>query len=120
TRPSRKLQFAHERPPTTAERRPLRTFRFAPPDCDREILSWRNLMKKSRTTFVFMVLALLLASISATSAQIESDADFDWGMFADQGIELHMLAIQGPWIDAVEPRIAEFEEATGIDVTLEV
>lgn len=77
-------------------------------------------MKTSRSVLVLMLMALLLVTVSTASAQIESDADFDWGMFADQGIELQMLAIQGPWIDAVEPRIAEFEEATGIDVTLEV
>ena len=77
-------------------------------------------MKKYHSVLGFMVLALLLGSLGMASAQIESDADFAWDMYSGQGIELQMLAIQGPWITAVEPRIAEFEAATGIDVTLEV
>ena len=75
-------------------------------------------MARVRTAFMLIFMLMLLLSMSAVSAQIDSEADFDWDRFA--GTELHFTVIQGPWIDSVEGRIAEFEEASGIDVTVEV
>ena len=75
-------------------------------------------MARVRAAFLFTFMLVLLLSMSAVSAQIDSEADFDWDRFA--GTELHFTVIQGPWIDSVEGRIAEFEEASGIDVTVEV
>ena len=66
-------------------------------------------MKK---TYVFVALVVLLV-VSSVSAQ-----DFDWRQF--EGQEIRFLMNRHPFTDFIEPLVPEFEELTGIKVTLEV
>jgi multiple sugar transport system substrate-binding protein len=58
------------------------------------------------------LLAILLVSVPAAKAQ-----QFEWKRFS--GATVRFLTIQGPWINAVEANIPEFQEATGITVNVE-
>ena len=64
------------------------------------------------------VLAALLFLLALPATGLAQSEDFDWEQFA--GSEIRGIMIQGPWIDSVRDRIPEFEEATGIDVELEI
>jgi multiple sugar transport system substrate-binding protein len=50
-------------------------------------------------------------------AGIEEGAEFDWRRYEGQSIRIALN--QHPWQQAIEPRIAEFEELTGITVEAE-
>ncbi|CAN5749835.1 sugar ABC transporter substrate-binding protein [soil metagenome] len=66
-------------------------------------------MKK---TYAVVALVVLLV-VSSVSAQ-----DFDWRQF--EGQEIRFLMNRHPFTDFLEPLVPEFEELTGIKVTLEV
>jgi multiple sugar transport system substrate-binding protein len=59
-----------------------------------------------------VVLALLVVSTGVATAQ-----EFDWRQF--EGEEIRFLMNRHPFTDFLEPLVPEFEELTGIDVTLE-
>ncbi|HEX7002704.1 MAG TPA: sugar ABC transporter substrate-binding protein [Trueperaceae bacterium] len=63
-----------------------------------------------RRTFTALLVALMLAGVA--SAQ-----EFDWRQF--EGEEIRFMMNQHPFTDFIEPLVPEFEELTGIDVTLE-
>ena len=62
-----------------------------------------------RLLTVFAVTALLGGTALAQ--------EFDWRQF--EGQEIRFLMNQHPFTDFIEPLVPEFEELTGIDVTLE-
>lgn len=66
-------------------------------------------------TSLIAAMVLLFATAATGLAQ---STDFDWSRHS--GSQIRGIMIQGPWIDSVRDRIAEFEEATGIDVELEI
>lgn len=59
-----------------------------------------------------LVLSLLIATGSALAQ------DFDWRQF--EGTEIRFLMNRHPFTNFLEPYVGEFEELTGIDVTLEI
>src|SRR5690606_319313 len=63
----------------------------------------------------------MIAGLAACSPGEEADREeitgaFDWKRFDGESIEL--LLNQHPWQIAIEPRLAEFEELTGITVNV--
>ncbi len=69
---------------------------------------------KGRNTLRRFVVALVLATLTLGTAAAQ---EFDWRQF--EGQEIRFLMNQHPFTDFIEPLVPEFEELTGIDVTLE-
>lgn len=63
-----------------------------------------------RRTLATLAAAVLLCGTAVAQ-------DFDWRQF--EGQEIRFLMNQHPFTDFIEPLVPEFEELTGIDVTLE-
>lgn len=63
-----------------------------------------------RSIVIASLVALLLGTVSAQ--------EFDWRRF--EGSEIRFLMNRHPFTDFIEPLVPEFEELTGIDVTLEI
>jgi multiple sugar transport system substrate-binding protein len=57
------------------------------------------------------------AGTDGDSAGAEVDGEFDWRRY--EGETIRIALNQHPWQQAIEPRIAEFEELTGITVVAE-
>ena len=66
-----------------------------------------------RNTGRLALMLLLVTGFLVASAQ-----EFDWRRF--EGSEIRFLMNRHPFTDFLEPQVEEFEELTGIDVTLEV
>jgi multiple sugar transport system substrate-binding protein len=62
------------------------------------------------------VLALVLVAVIAATG-LATAQEFDWRRF--EGEEIRFLMNRHPFTDFLEPLVPEFEELTGIDVTLE-
>lgn len=62
------------------------------------------------------IVASLAACASDTTPQEEASGAFDWKRYEGETIEV--LLNQHPWQQAIEPRIADFEELTGITVNV--
>lgn len=54
----------------------------------------------------------------ATDAPAQMADGFSWKAY--EGANINVIVNKHPWVDIVEPQIAEFEELTGIDVSLDV
>lgn len=67
-------------------------------------------MQRKSYGLVALVLLLVFGTVSAQ--------EFDWRQF--EGQEIRFLMNRHPFTDFIEPLVPEFEELTGIDVTLEV
>lgn len=66
-----------------------------------------------KTKIYRLFAVLLIASLGLALAQ----EDFDWRRY--EGTEIRFLMNQHPFTEFIEPLVPEFEELTGIDVTLE-
>jgi multiple sugar transport system substrate-binding protein len=64
-------------------------------------------------TLKLLVLVTLLASFAAAMAQ-----EFDWRRY--EGSEIRFMMNRHPFTNWLEPLVPEFEELTGIDVSLEI
>ena len=67
--------------------------------------------------FYAVVASLVLLVMGNVSAQ-DSAQDFDWQRF--EGTDIRFLMNRHPFTEFLEPLVPEFEELTGINVTLEV
>lgn len=67
-------------------------------------------MQRKSHGLVALVLLLVFGTVSAQ--------EFDWRQF--EGQQIRFLMNRHPFTDFIEPLVPEFEELTGIDVTLEV
>jgi multiple sugar transport system substrate-binding protein len=93
---------------------------------------WRypNLLPKGgrlmrRVTLVVMAF-LLVGSLAFAGGGQEEQAQpeaqamegFNWKAY--EGTDINVIVNKHPWVDIVQPKISEFEELTGIDVSLDV
>ena len=62
--------------------------------------------------------ALLTAAVLTLAASVAVAQEFDWRRF--EGQTLNVLLVSSSWTTVIEPRVAEFEALTGIDVELQV
>jgi multiple sugar transport system substrate-binding protein len=69
-------------------------------------------MLKKTWIVILLVLMLLLGTI------VTAQDDIDWRQF--EGTTLNALLISHPFVDSLQPLLAEFEELTGMTVQLEV
>lgn len=78
-----------------------------------------------RVTLVVMAL-LLVGSLAFAGGGQEEQAQpeaqamegFNWKAY--EGTDINVIVNKHPWVDIVQPQIGEFEELTGIDVSLDV
>lgn len=70
-----------------------------------------------RRTIRAALIVLLLSTLLVPFASAQ-ESDINWRQF--EGAELTALLVSHPFVDALEPLLPEFEELTGIEVTLEV
>lgn len=64
---------------------------------------------------LFMV---ALVAVLALVGVVSADEEFDWRQF--EGTNIRLLMNRHPFTNYIEPLVSEFEELTGIDVTMEI
>ena len=79
----------------------------------------------TKSVLVLFIMAVAIAGAWAGGSSEEEAAEpvrqvegFDWRAF--EGASINVIVNRHPWVDVIQPELAEFEEMTGIDVSLDV